>query len=239
MVLSTIITIIHYKLISQNTFKMSTTIMNAPITDSITTAVNNIRNALGKCDTWEDFLIHFEHREFELEIEETSTEIAKTTMDIETSSTEIAKTTMFIFTLCKKISKPRRRNKSKKNKGWSVVSKPVSQKPKTEICLPKGWTKNDYRTYKQTGKFVNMTVILKNLPKVKDIDEYKLKMFFTKYAGPIVFVNPLRYPDGTCKGIAFIRFRHKGYSDKALSLNRFTYNGEPVYVEYANDRRNQ
>lgn len=75
-------------------------------------------------------------------------------------------------------------------------------------------------------------MILKNLP-YNNVIEKNIERFFKKKCGPIRFVNVLRTNEGTCKGVAFIRFEKREGSDKGLTLNGFFYEGRKVSIEYA------
>jgi len=120
-----------------------------------------------------------------------------------------------------------------KAKKWTTVTKKkVNQ---IQISYPEGWSKSLYKSSNQRGKFINTTLILKNLPYegTKDRD---LMRFFSKTCGPVKFINVLRNGD-RCRGIAFVRFETVVGSDRGLTMNGFRYGNRRVYVEYARDRR--
>ena len=133
--------------------------------------------------------------------------------------------------------------KTEEEKTWSkVVSKPATPRAKIRIpdrkSLPKKTTKEQKPTTttgEQKGRFVNTTLILKNLP-YERVTTRDLRHAF-KDCGPIKFINILKKEDGTCKGIAFIRFERREGSEKGLDLDGFWYENRKIYVEYARDKR--
>lgn len=98
----------------------------------------------------------------------------------------------------------------------------------------RNWDVGIYRPEKNT-KFVNTTLILKNLPPNCTSSRELLEIF--EECGPIKFINILKDEDGSCKGLAFIRFEKKEGSDKGLDLDGFYYEDRKIFVEYARDRR--
>lgn len=134
----------------------------------------------------------------------------------------------------------RKRAKAAKKAREAAQWKAIEKKPepkRAHISYPQGWSKSLYKeTPVAKGRFVNTTLILKNLP-YEGTTERDLKRFFSATCGPVRFVNVLRQDDGRCKGIAFVRFEKKVGSDRGLTLNGFWYEDRKVYVEYAEDRR--
>lgn len=135
------------------------------------------------------------------------------------------------------VARKRRANKKKrKEKGWtSVQTKAKKESPDVTIRGPR------IRGYRVPpapgkGKFVNTTIILKNLPNDGTCQK-ALKKYFEFKCGNVRFVNVIQNTDGNAKGIAFIRFTSRNSSDKAFQLNGFRYNGREIQVEYALDNR--
>lgn len=125
----------------------------------------------------------------------------------------------------------------KRDKGFTEVKSEKSKVAKISKPDKKQITANK-RLVPPTPKsrFVNTTLILKNLP-YQGVTSKDLRRFFEKNAGPTKFVNLLTKPNGTGKGIAFIRFETRQGSDSGVLMNRFLYEGRTVYVEYADDKR--
>ncbi len=124
------------------------------------------------------------------------------------------------------------RQKANREKGWTAVA--VKAAPlQVSIKFPR---KASPRKPPAQGKFVNTTLVLKNLPYEGVVDK-ALKAFFSKTCGPVRFVNVLREEDGKAKGLAFVRFVKREGSDKGFQLNKFFYEGREIYVDYARDNR--
>ncbi len=122
---------------------------------------------------------------------------------------------VIVKTKTNKTKRKRRRKQQKNTGGWKQVKK---NKPKT-----------------QKKRFVNTTIILKNLP-YEGVYEEDIKKMFAN-CGPIRFVNILRRNNDTCKGIAFVRFVEKEGSDEGIKMNGFWCGNRRVGVEYAIDKR--
>ena len=74
------------------------------------------------------------------------------------------------------------------------------------------------------------TLILKGLPYDDTEDDDLMKRF--EHYGPIRFITVLRNKDGTCKGLAFVRFVYPASVDILLQRTQyFLYNGRKVIVE--------
>nr|QBK91412.1 MAG: RNA recognition motif protein [Pithovirus LCPAC302] len=116
-------------------------------------------------------------------------------------------------TVEKNKNKKNRKRPRKNKEEWTVVKKKV-KKPKKE----------------------NTTLILKNLPYYSTFKE-DLMYFFKSY-GHIQYIDILTRKDGNCTGIAFVKFKKKECSDKALEeLNKFTYSGRTISIKYAEERK--
>jgi len=130
--------------------------------------------------------------------------------------------------------------KEEEAKSWSSVpiSSAIPNKEETwaQLEVPENFKPTPVKKLGRSAKGTNTTLILKNLPR-ENVTEKDLKRFFGNYCGAIIFVNVLRYEDGRCKGIAFIRFENVQSSDVGLGLNEFKYENRPVYVEYADSKK--
>ena len=147
-------------------------------------------------------------------------------------------------------------NKTKQNatktRSWKTLSKRLPPKirkwetvPKTNKTPPKirGWetvpktnkTLSNDNVGKVNKKFINTTLILKNLPLNCTLSHELLKLF--KNCGPIKFIKILKDKDGNCKGLAFIRFETREGSDMGLDMDGFWYGEQKIFVEYAHDHR--
>jgi len=120
----------------------------------------------------------------------------------------------------KKEKKPK---KTKKNDGWTTI-----KKEEKAVSLIRG---PDRQYPVQNVKSNGTTLILKNLPKHKNVSVKEIRKFFGK-CGLVKFVNVLTHDDGTCKGTAFVKFENKAGSDKGLTMNEFWYENNKIYVEY-------
>jgi hypothetical protein len=116
------------------------------------------------------------------------------------------------------------------DKGWTTVSKKRRSPKKRQYSKSK-----TNRHSPKKRRFINTTLILKNLP-FHGTSESELKNRFQR-CGPIKFINILQDDQGKCKGIAFIRFETQDGSDKGLLEDGFWYDNRQIYVEYAKDRR--
>ena len=116
------------------------------------------------------------------------------------------------------------------------VVKVVKRKRRKQRKNTGGWKQVQTKKSKpQKKKFVNTTLILKNLP-YEGVYEEDIKKMFAK-CGAIRFVNILRRNNDTCKGIAFLRFVEKEGSDEGIKMNGFWCGKRRVGVEYAIDKR--
>ena len=88
---------------------------------------------------------------------------------------------------------------------------------------------------KNNKRFINTTLILKNLPHNCTSSHELLKIF--KNCGSIKFIKILKDKDCNCKGLAFIRFETREGSDMGLDMDGFWYGEQKIFVEYANDHR--
>lgn len=123
----------------------------------------------------------------------------------------------------KKKQKEKKQKEKKKNDGWTTVKK--DEKPASPIRRPE--REVPVKSVQSNGT----TLILKNLPKTRNVSAQEIKKFFGK-CGTIKFVNILFNEDGTCRGTAFVKFENKTGSDKGLKMNEFWYEDNKVYVEY-------
>ena len=109
------------------------------------------------------------------------------------------------------------KKRNKKNQEWMKVEK--TKKIKTVV--DEAGAKNAHS---------ETTLILKGLPYDQTEDE-DLKRRFEHY-GPIRFITVLRNKDGSCKGLAFVRFINPTSVDILLRGTRhFMYNGRKVIIE--------
>ena len=130
----------------------------------------------------------------------------------------------------------RARANAKRNKGWNEVKVAKPEPIKVSIKFPRKKAKRTPPPAPTSGKFVNTTLVLKNLP-YDGTNEKALTSFFATNCGEVRFVNVLRQEDGRSKGMAFVRFRNREGSDKGYQLNGFRYEGREISVDYARDRR--
>ena len=132
--------------------------------------------------------------------------------------------------------KKKKRRRRKKNKhsdeGWTTVEHKKKSPKSSPSSSP---SISPPSPQPEQKKFINTTLILKNLPYHNTYTD-DLMSLMEQY-GTITMLNILRNPDGTCKGVAFVRFLTKESSDKALAAGDFWCDGRKVYVEYAKDRR--
>lgn len=135
-----------------------------------------------------------------------------------------------------KRARKREARRRRKDRGFTEVKKERFEFANVTKPHAKQIRENQKLVTPAKGKFVNTTLILKNLP-YKGVTTRDLRRFFENEAGRTKFVNILTKDNGECKGIAFIRFENRQGADKGLLMNRFTYEGRTVYVEYARDKR--
>ena len=130
-----------------------------------------------------------------------------------------------------KEKKPPKQNSNQQ--GWSVVSKKNANR--VSIRRPEPKKPSDVVSLDEDEVTPSRTLILKNLPK-EVISERDLRQFFKK-VGPVNSIKILKDNDGNCKGIGFIEFTEQKDATKALSLNKFWYGEQKVYVSYAKTRK--
>ena len=131
-------------------------------------------------------------------------------------------------------------NKTKQNatktRSWKTLSKRLPPKIRKWETVPKtNKTLSNDNVGKVNKKFINTTLILKNLPLNCTLSHELLKLF--KNCGPIKFIKILKDKDGNCKGLAFIRFETREGSDMGLDMDGFWYGEQKIFVEYAHDHR--
>lgn len=122
--------------------------------------------------------------------------------------------------------------KKKEEEEWTEVQK--VRKPKVQIpaytrsTMPK-------RVFKKVYNSQESTLVLKGLPYHNTSVLDLMKIF--EVHGFIENINILKNKDGSCKGIAFVRFEAKESADKAVgALSRFWYIYRWVRTARANNR---
>ena len=116
------------------------------------------------------------------------------------------------------VTKKRKSKKSKKYDSWETVSKP--KKSPTP-------TKSDPKPIKVYDN--STTIVVKNLP-YEDVAIIDLMKMFEKH-GKISNVNILRNSNGTCKGIAFVKFETSRGLNKAMkNQNGLVLHNRPVFI---------
>lgn len=133
----------------------------------------------------------------------------------------------------KKRRKRRKRTK-KKDEGWTEVKQRPKPNKKTFETKPTPEKKQDSPPVnKKCKKYQNQgdTLVLKNLP-FQGTNIISLMEVFERY-GDILNINILKRDDGSCKGIAFVKFSSQRECQQALRLKSFYYNGRNVYTDRA------